>query len=388
MATKVKGAKLYKRELPKDCARFLVEYGNLVNNEATGTTFLQVVRSTSLVEPAWARAKQAMQWTASSIGQGKLNDKKFEFAASMFPMRWLTYTSYERCSNFLKDCRGKRKQHKCLYESQKTKIEVGEFKGMTVWDALHKRFKEEVAVSQMAASSMESVMHIAYDVCRILKANHPEYIPILVLMAMPRSDKPWGSCSLLPGGLPVVKGISIDKINQLLQEMSESTAVAEVLKSGEEQVQVVVVKKRKKSVERGPPPGRGGRGRGALKRGRGESGSLASSSQALTNDDDDKEKEDQDKVQEESQKTFLAYLSSCCDFMVDHIDDRQKARVEAFRVIALYGLLHGEVKLMTSNGVERPIKGLAALRKAFKTELYKFAKLVPRPSDVDFDLDG
>jgi hypothetical protein len=106
MATEVKGAKLYKRELPKDCARFLVEYGNLVNNEATGTTFLQVLKSTQVVEPAWTRAKQAMQWTASSIGQGKLNDKKFEFASSMFPMRWQTYTSYERCANFLKDCRG------------------------------------------------------------------------------------------------------------------------------------------------------------------------------------------------------------------------------------------------------------------------------------------
>jgi hypothetical protein len=187
----------------------------------------------------------------------------------------------------------------CVYnpqESQKTKIEVGEFKGMSVWDALHKRFKEEIAVSQMAASSMENVMHIAYDACRILKATHPEYIPIIVLMAMPRSDKPWGSCSLLPGGLPVVKAISIDKINQLLQEMSESTSVAEVIKSGEEQIQGVVVKKRKKSVERGQPPGRG---RGSLKRGRGESGSLASSSQALTIPDDDvKEKEDQDKVQE------------------------------------------------------------------------------------------
>jgi hypothetical protein len=278
----------------------------------------------------------------------------------------------------------------CVYnpqESQKTKIDIGEFKGMSVWDALHKRFKEEIAVSQMAASSMENVMHIAYDLCRILKATHPEYIPIIVLMAMPRSDKPWGSCSLLPGGLPVVKTISIDKINQLLQEMGDSISVAELNKSGEEQIQGVVVKKRKKSVDRGPPP----RGRGALKRGRG-AGSLASSSQALTNDDDDKEKEDQDKVQEElsklSQKTFLAYLSSCCDFMVDHIDDRQKARVEAFRVIALYGLLHGEVKLMTTNGVEKPIKGLAALRKLFKIELYKFAKLLPRPSDVDFDLDG
>eukprot|EP00972_Heterocapsa_arctica_P078111 11520897-Heterocapsa_arctica.AAC.1 len=73
--------------------------------------------------------------------------------------------------------------------------------------------------------------------------------------------------------------------------------------------------------------------------------------------------------------------------MVDHIDNRQKARVDAFKVIALYGLLHGEVKL-ASNGVQKPIKGLAGLRKAFKTELYKYAKLVPRPSDVDFDLNG
>ena len=42
IATPIKSAKLYRRDLPVDAAAFLVEYGNRLNEEATATTILQV----------------------------------------------------------------------------------------------------------------------------------------------------------------------------------------------------------------------------------------------------------------------------------------------------------------------------------------------------------
>jgi hypothetical protein len=47
------------RKLPRDAARFLVDYGNKLNADATVTTVLQVWRSTSLVEASWERTATA-----------------------------------------------------------------------------------------------------------------------------------------------------------------------------------------------------------------------------------------------------------------------------------------------------------------------------------------
>ena len=61
------------RGLPTDAARFLVDYGNKLNEQATATTILQVWRSTSTVEPGFHRKKQAMGLKYSSI---VLNEEK------------------------------------------------------------------------------------------------------------------------------------------------------------------------------------------------------------------------------------------------------------------------------------------------------------------------
>lgn len=97
MATKIKGAKLYRRDLLKDVSRFLVEYGNFLNKDVAATTVLEVWRSTKSVEGSFQKKKEMMKWTSTSIGVTSMNEKKYEIAKEMYLGRWASYTSYERC---------------------------------------------------------------------------------------------------------------------------------------------------------------------------------------------------------------------------------------------------------------------------------------------------
>ena len=183
--TPIKAAKLYRRDLTRDAARFLVEYGNLLNEEATATTILQVWRSTTVVEPAWTRHRHSKQWTAAALGQQLLNEKKLEFASVMYPGRWSTYTAYERCNTFWK-------------VSAAASFEV-EGISKTVFDDVHFKFKQSIAASQMTGSSFDAIFKLANDCCRALKDHHPEAIGEVIMLGMPKNTNAWGSCSLLPG---------------------------------------------------------------------------------------------------------------------------------------------------------------------------------------------
>jgi len=72
-----RGCKKYHHNTPDDVIRFLVDLGNSVNADATATTVLQVWRSTKELEPGWRRRKQLFAWTNASVGQSKLEEKKF-----------------------------------------------------------------------------------------------------------------------------------------------------------------------------------------------------------------------------------------------------------------------------------------------------------------------
>ena len=82
--------------------------------------------------------------------------------------------------------------------------------------------------------------------------------------------------------------------------------------------------------------------------------------------------------------TFLEFLHRACEFMERKIDSRQAEKIKAFRQMALYAAITGEVVVTLKGGAQRSITKFSALRALFKKELYRYAKLVPRPSDVDY----
>ena len=44
-------------------------------------------------------------------------------------------------------------------------------KGKSVWDALHGRFRSEIAVSQMYPSTFERICHVAADTLKLSQAE-------------------------------------------------------------------------------------------------------------------------------------------------------------------------------------------------------------------------
>jgi hypothetical protein len=68
--------------------------------------------------------------------------------------------------------------------------------------------------------------------------------------------------------------------------------------------------------------------------------------------------------------------------MRDNIDARQADKITAFKCAAIVGTLQEGV-VVTIRGSKKVVKSFSSLRKMWKAELYRYAKLVPRPSDVD-----
>ena len=66
--------------------------------------------------------------------------------------------------------------HIFFKDLQKVMITRGLEKGKSVWDALHGRFRSEIAVSQMYRSMLESTYHVAADTFKLLKHEGPERV--------------------------------------------------------------------------------------------------------------------------------------------------------------------------------------------------------------------
>ena len=73
--------------------------------------------------------------------------------------------------------------------------------------------------------------------------------------------------------------------------------------------------------------------------------------------------------------------------MLERIGSKQNAKVNSFKFVALYGATEVAVKMAVNvNGKPgvKEIRGFSQVRKLFKQEIYRMAKLKPRTSDEDF----
>ena len=103
MNNKLKNCKVYSRRMPIDGQDFLVKYGNLMNEENTTVTPLQVWRYTVTVESGFCKQKNTMQWSLTSLGAAVLDERKLDFANGMYGGKWPKYVHYEACNTFYKD---------------------------------------------------------------------------------------------------------------------------------------------------------------------------------------------------------------------------------------------------------------------------------------------
>ena len=70
--------------MPADACKWLVNYGNIVNEDVTVVTPIQVWQYTAEVEAAFAKQKSVMGWTLSELGPKVMDAKKLEFANGMY----------------------------------------------------------------------------------------------------------------------------------------------------------------------------------------------------------------------------------------------------------------------------------------------------------------
>ena len=184
------------------------------------------------------------------------------------------------------------------------------------------------------------------------------------------------------GGLPLLKPVTEDRFKRLLANMDSSEANTDLGKEAAAEA-ATAGKRKAASAARSEQPKRGrGRG-GAAKVQRGNS------NQRIEKPDDaadaDKEISEKEFMSPVAGGTFLEFLDRTCQFMTKKIDSRQVEKIQAFRQIAIYAALMGEVTISSGKGgAQRVVTKFSQLRALFKRELYRYAKLVPRPSDVDF----
>ena len=88
---------LYKRELTRDAAKFLVQWGNATNEEAVSITHLSVWRATADIDATFSKHRAGI----SGKTQSQIDDEKLVMANLMVKgYKWSKYPQYERCSSF------------------------------------------------------------------------------------------------------------------------------------------------------------------------------------------------------------------------------------------------------------------------------------------------
>eukprot|EP00959_Pyramimonas_sp_CCMP1952_P471688 9498814-Pyramimonas_sp.AAC.1 len=163
----------------------------MFNDEATSTTPLQKLRLTPTVEKAWLRRRKAMNWFVSAIGQSVHDTKKFEFIQEMCPDYWPSYNNYELS---------------CAFYNSAVKTKVSSDDGCpTVWDQLCERVQREVDLTKLDPLSHPRIFKIMHSTNVALRNYHADKIVDVVLLSMPRLGTAWAECSLIPGGLPLLK---------------------------------------------------------------------------------------------------------------------------------------------------------------------------------------
>eukprot|EP00959_Pyramimonas_sp_CCMP1952_P277952 5809972-Pyramimonas_sp.AAC.1 len=66
-------------------------------------------------------------------------------------------------------------------------------------------FKATVDWPQLQSNLHDNFFHLSANVTKHLKDSHPEWIAPIIMMGLPRGEKPWGSCALRPKGLPLLR---------------------------------------------------------------------------------------------------------------------------------------------------------------------------------------
>ena len=215
---KLKNCKIYAAEMPVDAIKFMIHYGNIMNDEVTSVTPLQVWRYTAQVEPAFIKQKSLMCWNLTDLGPKVMDQKKLDFANSMYD-KWPKYCHYENCNTFYKEA------PKVTFTHPLTQKETN------VWEDLEKKVMAKANLPALRDSTKyDKFFMLAGDCLRVFRTGYPHLVADIILMSFPTIE-PLGQCSLLPDGLPnpcFQKPPTQEDLKELLMSMKGSETFAEL----------------------------------------------------------------------------------------------------------------------------------------------------------------
>ncbi|CAK0797438.1 unnamed protein product [Prorocentrum cordatum] len=357
----VKACKEFNIRMPKDAIRFLINVGNLVNDQQTPKTFVEILESTDSIEMAWTKKKNANNWSAPALGgQAKLEEYKFEFIKTL-SRDWRTYRNYELCNTFYKES-------KKVFTDGTT----------TVWAEFKRRALAEIAFTQPLASKHERTFIVLASVLRKLRYNHPQFIVDVIMQYFPRTPTAGniGKGFLHSEGLAPIDVFKEDAIDTLMESMKES-AVWKQLKADKAKRNEMLLQAAQEAQSVVQPEGEAAGSKKDAK----ELKKSQKKAEIIKN----KAPKADLVIDEENDVEFLHHLRETIEYMM-RVDSTRDCDIASFKDLAIRGCLIESVEVLKGKGKSK-LNGFSAPRKIAKAALYKNANLAPRPSDPDF-LDG
>lgn len=368
--------KCYKRSTPPWGRVHLKDYGNLLNDEVTSTTWVEKCRATEAVDLGFEKKKKANGWSIQSIGQQAMEEKKFQYAEALYEGRWSSKTSLIDCGFFYRESK------KVIANSEEV-----ESKQISVWDLLVSRANQEIDMQHPVARNHTFIFKVLAVVLRKLRASHPEWIVPISLMFLPTaSETGYGVCPLLPKGLPkiAITKLNEDALEELCMPMVGTARFTEKTKTAKKNK----VKSCKAKAKARPPVFRT-----RAAKARFDANQIKKQASAVLVQEGIDAVESAllpcaaDPVSEyHAQKSFLSHVNDTMLYLIK-IDKAQEDFARAYKLIAVRGALMDGVELKV-RGATKLVKGFKSVTTITKATYYRRAKLAPRASDPDmFDVD-
>ncbi|CAK0831730.1 unnamed protein product [Prorocentrum cordatum] len=336
----VRACKEFNLRVPKDAIRFLIDVGNIVNDQQTPKTFVEILENTVGIEKAWTNKKSANAWSAPALGgQAKLEECKFEFIKTM--SKYLgTYRNYELCNTSYR-------------ESKKVVIDGT----TTVWAEFKGRAHAETAFTHPMTSKHERTFIVLASALRRLRYNHPQFIVDVIMQYLPVTPAAGniGRGFLHSEGLAPLGVFKEDAIDSLMESMKDGgeSAVWEQLKADKAKRSDMLLqdlREKKKSQKKA------------------EMIKMKAPRADLV-------------IDEENDVGFLHHLHETTEYMMK-IDSTRHDDIASFKDLAIRGCPMDSVEVMKGRGKSK-LNGFSALRKMAKAALYKNANLAPRAATAD-----
>ena len=345
----------------------------------------------------------------SSGSQAMYEDEKFKVANQVFPGRWgQPKNFYMKCVAFRRD-------------SQRVIVPAGDYKDTTLWDTLEQTFLEHGDFTSTEARAVKHVVLSADVLLRVLK-DADDGIGILaivdILLMMIPTHQPICTCSLLPNGvgrLEMAGPISDAQAKQLLVHLSGTNVfekMQEHSKQTKHQVTRLAVKQQKEQLHEAKMDirRRAKRANDLTKKKLAKTPAAKATAQAalrnkyksamgvrlqrqrcasVPDDAGGQHSGDSGVIvqaggvevlgKEDASNTMLVHIFETEKYLVG-LDVRQAAKARALRYLALKANIVGSATIIVQ-GLPRVFKGWYSLRMAFRADITKKAKLIPRPSD-------